>query len=439
MNKLQVGLLLTGIIATILLTITLFDRGVIAKSETSVGEKKFQNYTYVGPFDISNLKRKAAKEKLMNDFESMKADFQVNLIYQDLSIALPIEAVYFDIDKTLGNARSNEDNPMIVKVSETSLRAIVEQQLPFLSLSDKAIEELIKGIESRLKLGIYPQTIHVIDWIPVHEMNDEVIGRSAVKVNENSNDLRKLVHALHNYEIAANEHFSMLTFLEENHLQGVDDEEASIISSNLYAVILQTNFIIENRSIRNEKTDLVKLGFEANVSRPLEIDFSFLNPNHSSFIIKANINHDQLELSINGYPFVGTYVPFVEKVETYPPKVIKQFSAFSKSGEKQLITEGIDGAEAYVSRRVTFGNEERIEFISADFYPPVARIEKHPFPTKEQQQNENNAIQTDVNEQTGQNLDEVVDEKEGNVRKEPDEETNEIRPMLDKGGNPITD
>ena len=117
-NKITLTLI---VFSLLIITYGFFTKGVYATGTFSIMKNKFANHTYIGPFNISNNKTKQAKSKLASDLSELQTKLEVNLIYQDIQFSLPPETITFDIDMTLANANSGEDNPIIATVSREGL------------------------------------------------------------------------------------------------------------------------------------------------------------------------------------------------------------------------------------------------------------------------------------------------------------------------------
>jgi len=147
-----------------------------------------------------------------------------------------------------------------------------------------------------------------------------------------------------------------------------------------FRIVVKENFAIEERAISSSLPPAVEVGFEAAVNRRLGIGFSFLNPNIADFVLHTEVKANELLISIEGLPFVYQYEPYVERVDTFKPRIIKQFSAFIPTGQVVEKEIGKDGLEAIVQRALKQeGVLVEMEPVSKDFYAPVPRVELHPL------------------------------------------------------------
>ncbi|MBY0222514.1 VanW family protein [Sporosarcina aquimarina] len=364
--------------AVLLALSTLFVQDTYAGDGFFSNIKRFGKHTYVGPFDISKLSRKKAKEKLAADFTDLEQNLAVELLVQDESVEVPSEVVTFDVDSTLSQAASGQDNSLIASVSRDGLRTVLKQNFDSLVFSEDEVDTVATKIEEYVCSGIMPQRIHLPEYVPNLYSQTQTLASSTYSINELSKELRLIMEDLNGTEIQPNTTLSFMEILEGKESASASDEQLTIMASMLYTAALQTNWIIDERNISSELTAEVQPGFEAAINRQLGLDFMFSNPNQTVFTIHTNWTNSQLELTIEGLSFVRTYEPEVEKLTTYEPKTVIRYSAFVSPGSVETLEVGKKGLEATVKRKVLLnGSLEEYEDVSVDFYVPQPRIERH--------------------------------------------------------------
>ncbi|MCM3637274.1 VanW family protein [Sporosarcina luteola] len=409
--------------------------------------EKFADHTYVGPFNISNNKTKLANSKLASNFSEMQSELDVNLIYQDIQFSLPPETVTFDIDMTLANANSGEDNPIIATVSREGLQTVLSQELPKIQFSENAIDSVAAGIEKELQTGIMPQNVNITDYV-ANEIPNKVVGTSEFTIDGISPALSKAIHALDKLTIEPFESFSMMELLTSTEVGPLSDEEMTLLSSTLYTAVLQTNFQIDERNISTVVSPNIQPGFEAAINQTLGLDFKFTNPNKTEFTIQAAWSAGAIRLSIEGKPFYYTYEPTIANTETYNPRTVVQYSAFVDDGQVVVSQGGKVGVEATVIRTLSVdGNIVETEDISKDFYAPVHRIEIHPLlevdtsVTDSADNKETNNPQNDgttTGTSNPEEMDSNASDSNATVSESGGEESNVGEVIYDKSGLPIS-
>ncbi|KAA0965344.1 hypothetical protein FQ087_03280 [Sporosarcina sp. ANT_H38] len=403
---------------------------------TNVSSKDFGDETFVGPFDISRQKEQAVKEQLRTDFITLQTDFAVDLTYQDITVAMPVEVVTFDVEKTVEQSNSGKENPIVASVSVDGLRTILTQQFSSILFTEDSIQSIATGIERKLETGIMPLNVHITDY---SDFTEKEIATSSIAVTEPSTSFMNLINALNGTEITSFATFSLFDFIKNNEVGLVSDEELTVLASVLYATILQTNFVIDERNIGSILAPLAEPGFEAAINEQLGLNFIFTNPNKTAFRLHIQSDKGKIVSSIIGMPLLYSYSPFVGQLESFEPKTIQQFSAFVPDGQVRVADEGRKGMEVEVHRTISYeGSVVEDEMISSDFYAPIPKIELHPLKKDSQQTSESSNggtvdLQDNQNSADSQNVLESNDDKDPSPLKGEDEK--EVQ--YDKGGNII--
>ena len=314
----------------------------------------------------------------MVDFSGLEQNLSVQLIVQDLQVDIPPEVVSFDPDATLNQATSGDDNSLVASVSREGLRTVMKQNFNSLTFSEDEVDKIAAQIEVQLRSGIMPQQVYVANFIPELYEQKQVIASAEYKVDGLAKGLRLLMDDLDGLEIQPNSSFSFREYLEGKESASATDLQMTIMASLLYKAALQTNWIMDERNISTELPAGVEPGFEAAINRKLDLDFLFTNPNQTVFTIRTDWTGSQLELSIEGLPFVHRYDTEVEKITKYDPKTVIRYSAFVNAGAIEVMDKGKKGMEVTVKRNVLLnGSLEEIEDVSIDFYAPQPIIERH--------------------------------------------------------------
>lgn len=422
--------------------------GVVFASDFRLG-KHFADHTFIGPFNISNNKTKQAKLELASDFSDLQSQLEVNLIYQDIQFSLPSETIKFDIDMTLANANSGEDNPIIANVSRDGLTTVLQQELPWVQFTEESIDLVAAGIEGELQTGIMPRNVYITDYLGTNVVPAEVVASSKLSIEGISPVLSKALHEVDQSIIGPLESFSMLEVLTSSEVGQLTDEELTLLSSIMYTATLQTNFQIDERNISAVIPSEIQTGFEAAMNQTLGLDFKFTNPNKTEFTIRANWTAGMINVSLEGLPLYYTYEPSITTIETYKPRTVRQYSAFINNGEVVVSQEGKDGVEAVVKRTLSVdGKVVDTEDISEDFYAPIHRVEIHPLSngdasvTEKTNSDEVNLPQgeetpSDIDTETSNPV-RVEEKSAGNVDEAGIEESAPSEIIYDKSGLPIS-
>lgn len=340
--------------------------------------KKFSKHTFAGPFDISKLNPKRAKEKLVVDFAGLDENLAMNLVVQDSRVPVPSDIIEFDPNATVDQAVSGQENSLVATVSQDGLRTVLKQNFGSLTFTEDEVESISAQMEDQLRTGIMPQQIYLAELLPQLYEQKQIIASAAYEIDTLAKGLRLLMEDLDGLEIQPNSSFSFREYLEGKDSATATDVQMTVMSSLLYKAALQTNWIIDERNISTDLPAGVEPGFEAAIHRNLDLDFAFTNPNQTVFTINTDWNGSNLDLTIEGLPFVHQYDPQVESIKKYDPRTVVRYSAFVSAGAIEMVDKGKKGMEVAVTRNVMLnGSLEEIEDVSVDYYAPHPIIERH--------------------------------------------------------------
>ncbi|MCJ8006994.1 VanW family protein [Lederbergia wuyishanensis] len=226
-------------------------------------------------------------------------------------------------------------------------------------------------------------------------------------------EMKLLLDSIQTNEIQSKSQFSLLQHIKSLKLTNIDTETASKVASILYELVLNSNVIVMERNISTTFNDNIFLGLEAKVNFDKKQDFSFYNPNDQSIKFAWEPTDNGLKARLLGPKLKEHYKISFEDEQSYPPKVIKQFSPILKNGEVQTKEKGNDGKSVTVMKETIDieGNLLNKEIITKDFYLPVHRIEIHSF------------IKVDSNKGTKEKSDKAEIKEKLHSKDEKDEHT----------------
>ncbi|WP_432355785.1 G5 domain-containing protein [Sporosarcina sp. A2] len=348
-------------------------------AETFIFGKRFGDHTYAGPFNLSKQTGKEAEIKLTSDLLGMQDKIQADLLYQDALIPLPVELVQYNPAATIEQAESESENSLVASVSEDGLRTLLEQQLPMITFTNSEIAAIAAGVSEKLESGIMPQSIVLTDYLESSQPMSEV-ATASVAIDGLTAPMFGLLSELDGSQLEPKTQFSLLTFIDENQPGLLNEDELTILASAIYKASLQTNFWIEDRTIRRELTKGVEPGFEASINAQLGLDYRMTNPNHTSYTLHAKWEAGFLTVTIEGLPLKYQYDPYVAETNTFKPKTVVQYSEDLSRGQVRVEEPGINGFEIIVQRKLLEdGALITTEPVSEDFYPPSSRVEQLPL------------------------------------------------------------
>ncbi|WP_052131470.1 VanW family protein, partial [Planococcus sp. CAU13] len=371
------GKTLLTITSSALLVFGFANAGSFAADKWLFPAQEFGSNTYIGTTDVSNMEVNDARLLFAGKVESWRSTAELQVTYQDVTASYPLDNAEILLDETVMTAQTGTQNNFIFKLSEDTTRTFLNRQFPVANFSNEDVLAINQKLELALQSGQALSRVTISD--DTLGISFETVAETTWNHSFDSAGAQAVVDALGNYKIEAGAQFSFLDFINELQPAEVSDEDLTEIASILYASVLKTNFLVDERSIGTVIPVSVPLGHEAAINRKLGIDFVFTNVNASGFNLQLTAAGPQLTSKIAGLPLVHTYEIMTGSEQKLEPRLIRQFSAFVTSGVV-VNEQGSEGVVVEVTRSVrSDGTELKVESVSTDFYPPVHRIEVYPL------------------------------------------------------------
>lgn len=410
--------------------------GALAVDKWFFPVEKFGNNTYIGSADVSDMEVMEAKPLVAGAIESWKQTSELLVTYQDATAAYPLESAEILLDETVQGAQTGTQNGFVFSLSDAATQTFLAQNFPTVEFSNEQVQQVSMKLEEGLKGG----QARTLATISDDSSQAERAVVSAVNFPHDIQSKRapELLAALDGYEIAPDSQFSLIRFLDEMDLQEIPDQELTEIASAIYAVVLQSNFEIDERNIGTKVPANIPVGQEAAINRALNADLIFTNPNDSSFVLNIGTAGSSLNASLTGLPFVYSYSVQMDAEEAVKPRLIKQYSAFV-NGASVIEEPGTDGVRLNVNRIVTLqGEEVELEPISTDFYPPVHRIEIYPLASTETVTEDGTTVNPDAGTGIPDDTDGTANTNEGTANPDSAGTENGTPSAGSENGNPST-
>ncbi|ANU11318.1 hypothetical protein BBH88_13945 [Planococcus antarcticus DSM 14505] len=339
--------------------------------------EEFGDNTYIGTTDVSNMEVESAKMMFAGQSETWRADAELDVTYQDATESYPLENAKILLDETVRNAENGSQNSFVFQLSADTTRSFLAENFPVAAFAEADVEAINTKLETALQEGQTKTQVAISD--DSLSLTREKVADVVFPTSFSSLDSSTVIDALNGIQLAPGAQFSFLEFITELPLTDISDGELTQIASAIYGALLQTNFLVDERSIGSQVPALIPLGQEAAINRQLGIDLVFTNPNDSSFTLNLTNGSDYLNASISGYPFLYAYATGITEETDIQPRLIKQYSAFVTSGN-QVDEKGLSGKSLTVIQTILDRDEAvEVKTVSNDFYPPVHRVEVYPL------------------------------------------------------------
>lgn len=333
--------------------------------------------------DLSGKTRKQAVKLLETKVESWKGEQEIMLSFDGRDVLLDSDAVAFHFKESVGALKEQGNSPLIVSVDEAGLNGFIKEQFPGYHLDQfPGLQKEIMDATSMLKVE------GTIDLDEYFEGEENVFYAGELDKIEVTPGLSAFVDANPVIDIPANARFSFLEFLDSNGSSVSSPDDLGPVASLLYELILHTDLAIAERNISTVLPPYATLGLEARVNPVTGQDLVFMNARDSAYTVTFSLHDNTLKAQISGMASPYEYKVRTTGKKEYPPRVVKQFSAFIPQGVLATTQEGKKGRliTVYRDKYSSDGDVIDEERVSEDFYAPTNRVEIWPL----------NAAETDV-------------------------------------------
>ena len=337
----------------------------------------FDEGTKVGPTDVSQQTKVEALKQIHTQTEEWQEGKKLILQYVEKKETLDPYIIEFQPKRSVSEAVSGQENPLLCLVEETAIKSAVREKFPKVSkksLDYEAIASDLQGIASSLQkddividLSIYLEK----------EEKQETVAEALLEKEVLTPELQAFINQTPPIKLKSNTAFSFLDWMEEADDTPLDEDDKNVLSSLLYRLVLQTNFLIFEKNQGSELPSNIELGYEAKVNKLKGLDFIFMNENPADYTVELKAVNNKLYGAIKGLPLAYDYKSILKNKKVLEPKTILQFSPNLPYGQMQVKQSGEKG-EFIQMYRVTYNEQSeqlKEEKISEDFYPPVHRIE----------------------------------------------------------------
>jgi hypothetical protein len=345
---------------------------------TSV-DGKFSAGTTIGMLDVSGKTSDEAISLLKEKYVEWLRDTSIELQYGEKTAHFDLNEFHLDAGQTVDSIKDGQKNPAYITVDQVQVKEQVEILFHQVETSDFDIKKLTTDLNSNA--GLFEtgsQTLDLYnDYLLAGKIEkDAVINTAVIKMKDIPLGLPTVFENDLEIEISKGSTFSLLEFAKKQKIN--DSDSLNVIATGIYQAILPSNFSIVERNIGSSLPKYSKLGYEAKVNSKKEADLVITNPNKAKYILKLQLENDQLKVTLIGEKLIYKYQIDTKDEEKLAPKTIVQYSPLLLPGKTKVQTKGGNGQIVKVYREVYQGDELiKSELISEDYYPPTYQIEIH--------------------------------------------------------------
>ncbi|UXH44232.1 VanW family protein [Rossellomorea vietnamensis] len=354
--------------------------GVYAYESFFVQSLNLSKHAAVASVNLGGANKEEAVKILEGKIIEWKGNQNIMLEFNGESARVDSALFQFHLEESLEKLDDNENTSLMVTLDDQALDSFLSDHFPDYSPDDinvASLKEYVLSLAGNLNSG---ETIDVYDYLDKNASTQVLFEAVSNELNITPT-IKSFIDNFPSILIAPNSQFSFSDFLETEGFVVESQADLSPVASLLYQITLHSNFSIIERNISKELPDYVTLGYEAKFNPMNNQDFVITNPNATEYELKLAIQENRIKAQLEGIPFSSTYNVRLSEKETFPPRLIKQFSPFVEKGSVDIQQEGKDGVliRVYKQKLSTSGEILSEELINEDFYAPQNKVAVYPL------------------------------------------------------------
>jgi hypothetical protein len=376
---------------------------------------KFDEGTVIGSESMDKMTKVDALRTLNEQVEAWQKKTTLTFQYVEKKAGIGTNLVEFQVEKSVKEAVTGQDNELLTTVSTDRLQAEVLEQFPALNKTQINFDMLasdIADVGDYLKSG---ETVIDLTLYVSEEAKQSIVAEVLQgSVNES---MAAFIEQHQSLDIKQGDIVSFNEWIDGTNDDKLDEKSLNMFSSALYQLVMKTNFVLLEKNQSTDLPEYVELGYEAKVNEMKDQDFVFMNGNNVNYTIEWKVADGKLYGAIKGVPFYYTYKPVFKNKSTLKPKTILHFSPALAYGTMRVERFGESGTMINVYRSMMEGSEKlKEEKVAEDFYPPIHQIELYssqdPPPEPEPEEDTADNTETNTNTETDPSPDESETEKD---------------------------
>ncbi|MEH7074218.1 G5 domain-containing protein [Neobacillus drentensis] len=354
--------------------------GAKAFNKITSDDGKYLDGTTIGMLNVSGKTSDEAISLLKEKYAEWLKNKSIELQYGEKRAPFDLTEFHLDAQQTVDSIKDGQKNSAYITVNQLQVKEQVEMLFQQIKTSDFNIEKLTTDLNS--KAGLFETGSQTLDLYNNYYLlagkikKDAIINKAVISITDIPLGLQSDIERISEIEIPEGSTFSLLEFAEKEKID--DTDSLNVIATGIYQAILPSNFSIVERNIGRSLPNYSILGYEAKVNPSKKADFVISNPNKAKYILKLQLENNQLKVTLMGGKLIYKYQINKKDEQKLAPKTIVQYSPLLHPGKMKVQTKGANGQIVKVYREVYQGDELiKSELISEDYYPPTYQIEIH--------------------------------------------------------------
>lgn len=370
------NLKLISLVVAVGMSMFLFTMGSSAAIQyVTTGERLPEN-TVIASVNVSKKSKEEAVQLLDEKVQHWKDNQSIVVKMDGKELTVDPEMLQFNVVETVEQAIQTTNRDLQITIDESYVSDMKSHMNDSLA-SEFSQEQFIETVKrDAAQLGDSRLEYLAYDFVKGDTASlYESIGEQTLAVPQETS-MDRAVKLFEGKELEDGAVFSFNHWLNND---GVYDEVSlDVLASAIYGASVNAGMIIQERHISHRLPEYAEPGMEANVDLNQDRDLKVFNPFSGDYQLSVSVEAGNVKVQWMGYPTASDYHVQVLEREEISPKTIIQYSSLVQRGTFNLLQEGENGELVSVYRVDRSLSEEVKEFISEDYYPPVARVEEHP-------------------------------------------------------------
>ncbi|MGR9049190.1 hypothetical protein ACQ4XT_11225 [Halobacillus faecis] len=374
--KRSLNLKLLSLVVAVGMSMFLFTIGSSAAIQFVTTGKHLPENTVIASVNVSEKSREEAVQLLSEKVQDWKDNHSIIVKMDGKELSVDAEMIQFNVESTVEQAMNTTIRDLQVTIDESYMSELKSYMNDSLAkeFSQKQFIETVKRDAAQLVDS--PLEYVAYDFVKGNtaSLYESVGDQSVVVPKETSMD--RAVNLFDGEELEDGAVFSFNRLLNSD---GIYDEVSlDVLASAIYGASVKAGMIIQERHISHRLPEYAEIGLEANVDLKQGQDLKVYNPFSGDYQLSVNAEGGNVDVHWIGYPTTSDFHVQLLDREEISPKTIIQYSSLVQRGSFNLLQEGENGEVVSVYRIDRSLSDGVQEFISEDYYPPVARVEEHP-------------------------------------------------------------
>ena len=244
------------------------------------------------------------------------ANFEV--VYHGYEIEIDLSLFNFNVSETVRKIQTNQTNQAFFTISSENKAILMthfeDNMTPTILSSfdmDKFLEDVMSDMSSLKNRKVYQLKSYLAEGLAETVLQTITIDQIALS------DVNQIISEAESFLILGNSRFSILDLFGSNPY--LDNNQLSIIASALQKLTINAHFEGYVYSSYLMLPSWAEPGMNVRILKVNQFDFSFYNRLNDIFIVEVDkISNDSLSFTLKGYPYMTTYVSFIDESVVIP-------------------------------------------------------------------------------------------------------------------------